>query len=147
MIFGDPSRFALSWDSVVAWDHQQPRFYEGLFLTYVNGLVVPWKNFGSSDIWFNLRAFNNAVIEHKRQKENKEFLGDDASVYRSLLFYSFGDESNWEYRADSDAITDAGFCLFLIKKKDEEIKDLKRDKKEMLINEMNPDWNFLNYLF
>lgn len=31
--------------------------------------------------------------------------------------------------------------------REKEIKDLKRDKKEMLINEMNPDWNFLNDLF
>ena len=31
--------------------------------------------------------------------------------------------------------------------REKEIKDLKRDKKEMLINEMNPDWNFLNNLF
>ena len=31
--------------------------------------------------------------------------------------------------------------------REKEIKDLKRDKKEMLINEMNPGWNFLNDLF
>lgn len=31
--------------------------------------------------------------------------------------------------------------------REKEIKDLKRDKKEMLINEMNPEWNFLNDLF
>jgi putative endonuclease len=31
--------------------------------------------------------------------------------------------------------------------REKEIKDLKRDKKEMLINDMNPDWNFLNDLF
>jgi putative endonuclease len=31
--------------------------------------------------------------------------------------------------------------------REKEIKDLKRDKKELLINTINPDWNFLNDLF
>lgn len=31
--------------------------------------------------------------------------------------------------------------------REKEIKDLKRDKKEILINTINPDWNFLNDLF
>ena len=31
--------------------------------------------------------------------------------------------------------------------REKEIKDLKRNKKEMLINTINPDWNFLNDLF
>ena len=31
--------------------------------------------------------------------------------------------------------------------REKEIKDLKRDKKEILINTINPDWNFLNNLF
>jgi putative endonuclease len=31
--------------------------------------------------------------------------------------------------------------------REKEIKDLKRDKKEILINTINPNWNFLNDLF
>jgi len=31
--------------------------------------------------------------------------------------------------------------------REKEIKDLKRDKKEVLINTINPNWNFLNHLF
>ncbi|TDD99594.1 GIY-YIG nuclease family protein [Flavobacterium cellulosilyticum] len=31
--------------------------------------------------------------------------------------------------------------------REKEIKDLKRDKKEILINTINPNWDFLNNLF
>lgn len=122
MIFGNPDRFSLSWDLVNEWDTQQPRFYEGLLFVYVNGRVIPWENLGSVDIWRNLGEFNRALKMHEIQKISDIFFGDDLLVYERLLNYTFNDDlSNWEYRADSEAISDHGIFIFLVKRPDEEV--------------------------
>lgn len=122
MIFGDPSKFAISWEIFPKWDTQRPRFYEGLFFVYVNGSIIPRDNIRSENVWFNLREFNNALKEHAKQKSNKIFSVDESVAYGELIDYSFGDDfSNWEYRADSSALNDCGWYLFLIKGGGEDI--------------------------
>lgn len=118
MIFGNPEYFALSWDMVSDWDTQQPRFYEGLMLFYINGMVLPNRRIASADIWFNLHELKDVIANHKKQKVNLKFSNNPMTAYKELYRYTFQEESDddtWEYRADCQAIYDKGISIFLKK--------------------------------
>ncbi len=97
---------------------------EGIYTFYVYILTNKNKTVLYTGVTNNLKR---RLLEHKNKLNPKSFTSKYNTYY--LVYY---EKLSW---------------IALAIAREKEIKDLKRDKKDALVKEFNPEVAFLNYLF